>query len=79
LEGFRKIEEHYKRSGRTLIIESDMRGTPGSQDIVNTLFKKIAGSDIFIADVNLVFTSLFRKDSISPNPNVLIELGFAAC
>lgn len=74
----RKTEEQYKKKGKTLKIESDMRGTPGSQDIPNTLFKKIAGSDIFIADVNLVYKSLFREDAYSPNPNVLIELGFAA-
>ena len=60
------------------LIESDMRGVPGSQDIPNTLFKKIEDSDIFLADVNLLNKSLFRDNNYSPNSNVLIELGYAA-
>lgn len=74
----RKVEEHFKRKGRILNIESDMRGVPGSQDIPNTLFKKISSADIFIADVNLAYKGILREDNLSPNPNVLIELGFAA-
>lgn len=74
----RKIEEHFKSKGKTLKVESDMRGVPGSQDIPNTLFQKISAADIFIADVNLAYKSLIRDDTFSANPNVLIELGFAA-
>jgi hypothetical protein len=74
----RKVEEFYKAKGKTILIESDMRGVPGSQDIPNTLFRKIEECDIFFADVNLVYKSLSREDCLSPNPNVLIELGYAA-
>lgn len=77
-KGLRKAEAHFKKSGKALVIESDMRGVPGSQNIPNELFKKIVNSDIFVADVNLIGKSLFRADLI-PNPNVLIELGYAAC
>lgn len=72
-----KLEKFYRDKDLNLKIESDMRNTSGSQDIPNTLFKKISESDIFIADVNLIGLSVFRNDGI-PNPNVLIELGFAA-
>lgn len=74
----RKIEEYFKTQGKTLKVESDSRGVPGSQDIPNTLFTKIAASDIFIADVYLAYKGIIREDNLSPNPNVLIELGFAA-
>lgn len=77
-KGLTNAAKALKKAGKTVIIDSDMRGVPGSQDIPNTLFKKIEKSDIFIADVNLVFSSLHRENVLSPNPNVLIELGFAA-
>lgn len=72
------VVQVFKKAGKTLIIDSDMRDVPGSQDIPNTLFKKIENCDIFLADINLVFGSLFRDSVFSPNPNVLIELGYAA-
>jgi hypothetical protein len=72
-----KIVKVFKAESKTLIIDSDMRDVPGSQDIPNTLFNKIEACDIFIADLNLVFKSAFRDSVHSPNPNVLIELGYA--
>lgn len=77
-KGLTNAAKALKKEGKTLIIDSDMRGIPGSQDIPNTLFNKIEQSDIFVADVNLVFKSIYRDNVLSPNPNVLIELGFAA-
>lgn len=77
-KALRKVESYFKTLGKNIQVESDMRGVPGSQDIPNTLFKKIETSDIFLADVNLVNKSLFRENNLSPNPNVLIELGYAA-
>jgi|GEM_PF-4717309 len=65
-------------NGYSIKIESDMRNTSGSSDIPSTLFKKIETSDIFIADINLVYKSILRPEYYSPNPNVLLELGFAA-
>lgn len=77
-KGLTNAVKSLKKDRKTLIIDSDMRGVPGSQDIPNTLFNKIEQSDIFVADVNLVFSSNHRENTLSPNPNVLIELGFAA-
>jgi hypothetical protein len=77
-KGLRKTEISFKDIGKTIKVDSDNRDTPGSQDIPNTLFRKIENSDIFIADVNLVNKSLYREETFSPNPNVLIELGYAA-
>jgi hypothetical protein len=76
-KGFNSLKKHLSEKGKTLVVESDMRGTSGSQDIPNTLFNKIREADIFLADVNLVGLSMYRDDEM-PNSNVMIELGFAA-
>ena len=53
------------------------KDTTGSPNIVTTLFSKIDDCDLFIADVSLCFTSDIKADKKSPNPNVLLELGYA--
>lgn len=51
----------------------------GSPDIVQTLLSKIEACDMFIADVSLCYEHNDNKGvKKSPNPNVLIELGYAA-
>jgi hypothetical protein len=57
------------------VIDRDTAGVAGSPEIANTIFGKIAASAIFVADVSIV-NSGSRKRRM-PNPNVLIELGFA--
>lgn len=56
------------------VIDRDTAGVPGSPDIAATIFDKIEGASLFVADVSLVIGSGERR---SPNPNVLIELGYA--
>jgi hypothetical protein len=73
-----KITTHFKKTGKNVKIDSDMRGTTGSLDITSTLFHKINSCDIFVADINIVNQSFYRQGLFSPNANVLIELGFAA-
>jgi len=59
-----------------IAIDRDTKGTTGTPDIVSTIFGKIEKSSIFIADISFINQlSSGRKCS---NPNVLIELGFAA-
>ncbi|WP_286754596.1 MULTISPECIES: hypothetical protein [Sphingobacterium] len=77
-KGIREIEKAFEKEGKKLKVESDMRETSGSQNIPATIFEKIEASDIFLADVNIVAKSLTRENNFSPNPNVMIELGFAA-
>ncbi len=56
-------------------LESDTAGIPGTPDIANTIFAKIMEAGVFIADLTL--SSAAESGKRSPNPNVLIELGYA--
>jgi len=56
------------------------KDTTGSPNIVTTLFSKIDECDLFVADVTLCFTGDVEKGGVkkhSPNPNVMLELGYA--
>ncbi|MBL8679825.1 MAG: hypothetical protein JNK05_11700 [Myxococcales bacterium] len=56
-------------------VDRDTAGVPGSPDIVATIFEKIDRAAVFVADVTLVTTDANGRPS--PNPNVLVELGYA--
>ena len=60
----------------TIIVDRDTVNVPGSPDIGDTIFEKIDRCDLFIADITLINDRDcgFR---LTPNPNVLIELGYA--
>lgn len=63
----------------TIIPDRDTRDRTGSPNIEQTIFDKIDDCDLFIGDISIV-TSYIDKDGNtkhSPNPNVLIELGYA--
>lgn len=56
------------------VIERDVAGTPGSPDIAHTIFAKIKEVEVFVGDVSIINSGAARP---TPNPNVLIELGYA--
>lgn len=57
------------------VVDRDTQGVPGSPDIAATIFAKIIASDVFVADVSIVSEPGAKRPT--PNPNVLIELGYA--
>ena len=57
------------------VIDRDTQGVAGSPDIAKTIFHKIAGADVIVADVSLINASQGGRPT--PNPNVLLELGYA--
>lgn len=68
-----------------LVPDEATRNRLGSPDIVNSIFQKIDECDLFIADVSIVgHYTLAAVDGDAPetkyipNPNVLLELGYAA-
>ncbi len=57
------------------VIDRDTTGVPGAPDIGTTIFSKIRRADVFVCDVSIINDGQqFRP---TPNPNVLIELGYA--
>lgn len=57
------------------IIDRDTAGVPGSPEIAKTIFEKISDADVVVADVSIINTQHAGRPS--PNPNVLVEVGFA--
>lgn len=56
-------------------IDKDTKGVSGTPPIVDTIFKKIDSSCVFVADLTFVGKRL--DDRPTPNPNVLLEYGWA--
>ena len=81
------IEQAVRYTSHTteVIADRDTQGVFGSPDIVETIFSKINDCDIFVADVSAVTTynvldsegNPTGRIKATPNPNVLLELGYA--
>jgi hypothetical protein len=56
-------------------LDQDTFGIPGSPEIFNTILKKIESCAIFVADMTVIAHT--EQDQAIPNPNVLIEYGYA--
>jgi hypothetical protein len=67
-------------------LDRDTKGEPGSPDITRSIFRKIRRARVFVADVSIInrdaathcqATAFSEHVRYTPNPNVLIELGYA--
>jgi len=56
-------------------VDRDTKNVPGSPDIAATIFEKIEACALFVCDVSLINKGATGR--LTPNPNVLIELGYA--
>ena len=56
--------------------DRDTMGLMGSPDITESIFDKINKSVLFVCDISIINSEAEGKKT--PNPNVLIELGYAA-
>jgi len=73
------------------VVDRDTAGVPGSPDIGSTIFDKIEKAHVFVCDLTLINTEavfIRTEDNMvhideekiprpTPNPNVLLELGYA--
>lgn len=57
------------------VTDSDTRGEPGSPEILATIMKKIDESHAFVCDLSIISPKRSKKPT--PNPNVMLELGYA--
>jgi hypothetical protein len=79
------IEEALKRALKSIrkeesesidpVLDRDTAGLSGSPSISDSIFAKILQADVFVADVSIINTGSGTRPT--PNPNVLIELGYA--
>lgn len=58
-----------------LILDRDTQDTPGAPDIAQTILSKIDQAAIVVADVSIINPGISGR--LTPNPNVLFELGYA--
>jgi len=56
------------------VVDRDTQGVAGSPDISASIFAKIDEASVFVCDVSIIEAKVQRP---SPNPNVLVELGYA--
>jgi hypothetical protein len=63
------------------VIERDTLGVAGAPNIAETIFGKIDQAQIFVADISIINQGATSPDEATarptPNPNVLLELGYA--
>jgi hypothetical protein len=64
-----------EEAARDLKIDRDTKDSPGSPPIVETIFRKIDKAAIFAPDLTFVGRRLDGRPT--PNPNVLVEYGWA--
>ena len=72
-----KVNSLFTDDDLELIIDNATRNTSGSPNISQSIFNKINNSDIFICDITTI-NSQCNCERKTANPNVLIELGYAA-
>ena len=60
-----------------LELDKDTQGVAGTPPITDVIFEKISGATVFVPDLTLVGKT--EKGRLIPNPNVLIEYGWALC
>lgn len=58
------------------ILDRDTKKVKGTPEIVKVIFDKIKNSNLFVADISIINSGHLNRKT--PNPNVLIELGYAA-
>ena len=60
-----------------IAIGQDTQGKAGSPPVADTILQKIRESDAFVADLTFTGCREGKSGSLVPNPNVLIEYGYA--
>src|ERR1039457_1181459 len=63
--------------GLRIVLDEATRNRPGSPNIPLTILEKIEAADIFVADITTINDGVPSTYKRTPNPNVLVELGYA--
>jgi len=73
-----QVEHDYASSDLAVHIDKDTANRAGSPAIADTILQKIDGSHAFVGDITITNGEYAPADRLSPNANVLLELGYAA-
>jgi len=73
-----EVEHYYSGRELTVHIDKDTADMAGSPPIADTILEKIAACDAFVGDVTITNAEYAPDGRLSPNANVLLELGYAA-
>lgn len=58
------------------VVDRNADGIPGSPSIISSIMDKISRSDMFVCDVSII--NYGNAERSTPNPNVIMELGYAS-
>jgi hypothetical protein len=72
------VERKYVGRDLTIHIDKDTANRAGTPAIADTILEKIAACDVFVGDVTITNAEYAPDKRLSPNANVLLELGYAA-
>jgi hypothetical protein len=70
-----KADAEVEEAQRDLEVDKDTQGVPGTPPIFPTILDKIDKATVFVADITICGTRGANRPT--PNPNVLIEYGYA--
>lgn len=73
-------------AGEEVVLDKDVLNEAGSPEIAGVVLRKIEKCDVFVADVSIINAKEVNRNAREvnqnvrpvPNPNVLLELGYAA-
>jgi hypothetical protein len=71
----RDVELQESLRDEQVVLDKDTKGVPGTPPIVDTILNKISNCSVFVPD--LTFVGHTNAGRLIPNPNVLIEYGWA--
>jgi hypothetical protein len=82
-EALRRALDQIQRDGEIEVVpvlDRDTQGAAGAPDIARTIFEKIDQAEVFVADATIINRKAIDEYGMraTPNPNVLVELGYAA-
>jgi len=66
-----------EEASRDIVADQDTAGLPGSPAIADAILQKIRKAEVFVADLTFIEKNKNDDGRHTPNPNVMLEYGYA--